>query len=382
MPPRTLLPALAIAGVAAWSGCDDPGPTAPAPPVETSTPTPPPAATGASGAAPVAAAPRDVPASGPRIEFEARVHDFGTISDIAAQDYSFAFRNVGDAPLVIEAVKPNCGCTVTTLAKDTFAPGESAAIDVRFEPKGHGRQSKHIRVVSNSIDAEVTTLGISANIVPIAWPEPDRYLRLGRQWYGRAFETTFEVHSLDPDLEVLRVRGSSPHFRPVLLPAVPGEPRKVSVTIPASAPWGPIGGRILVDVHARPFPGEPPVQHEVEVNVNAQMYDAVTISENPIIVGGVEPGAEFVRKTVIRHVDGDLFTITDARLDATQMTDVQLRVTPQGGSTPAAAWDVEVFGATGNSTGLIRGRVVLQTDLPGVEREMQMQYLGSVKAKD
>ena len=46
--------------------------------------------------------------------------------------HEFAFTNAGPAPVTIDAVRTNCGCTTTQLAQRTYAPGESGSIRAEF----------------------------------------------------------------------------------------------------------------------------------------------------------------------------------------------------------------------------------------------------------
>ena len=49
--------------------------------------------------------PVDNPAGAPKIVFENRTHDFGTVKPNTSLTHSFAFTNQGTAPLLIEKVK-------------------------------------------------------------------------------------------------------------------------------------------------------------------------------------------------------------------------------------------------------------------------------------
>jgi hypothetical protein len=45
---------------------------------------------------------------------------------------AFAFRNRSDTPITILAVTTDCECTVASLEKKTYSPGEAGAIQVKF----------------------------------------------------------------------------------------------------------------------------------------------------------------------------------------------------------------------------------------------------------
>ncbi len=88
----------------------------------------------------------------PKLTFDEKVHDFGTISQGERVEHSFVYRNTGKAPLVIVSIEPSCGCTVAEEAPDSpIAPGRSDTLTATYDSKGHsGHVSKAISVVANT----------------------------------------------------------------------------------------------------------------------------------------------------------------------------------------------------------------------------------------
>ena len=119
-----------------------------------------------------------------------------SIWDIDKQATEFAFTNTGDQRLVISEIKPSCGCTATQLDKKVYEPGEGAAIEVSFSPKGRGRQSKYIDVLSNGVQGAMR-LTITADITPFVKVEPTSLVFRDRR-RGEAHTMTFTVSSPDP----------------------------------------------------------------------------------------------------------------------------------------------------------------------------------------
>ena len=92
------------------------------------------------------------PENPPVVKFKQTEYDFGTISQGEIVRYTFYFTNEGKSSLVIQDVKPTCGCTIP---KDwpnyPIKPGEGGRIDVSFDSAGkQGKISKSIRVVANT----------------------------------------------------------------------------------------------------------------------------------------------------------------------------------------------------------------------------------------
>lgn len=70
---------------------------------------------------------------GPRIRFEKKTEGFGSVAHGVVVTRSFAFKNEGEAELVLTSVRTSCGCTAALPSKRRLAPGESAAVEVSFD---------------------------------------------------------------------------------------------------------------------------------------------------------------------------------------------------------------------------------------------------------
>ena len=77
--------------------------------------------------------------------------DYGKITEGQKLEVSFRFKNTGDKPLVISAVRPSCGCTVADPPKDPIAPGAEGEIKGAFDSNGKsGEQHKTLFVTANT----------------------------------------------------------------------------------------------------------------------------------------------------------------------------------------------------------------------------------------
>jgi len=93
------------------------------------------------------------------IEWLEASRDYGKINEGQKLAISFRFKNTGKKPLIIESVRPTCGCTVADYPQEPIAPGEEAEITGEFDSNGReGLQRKHITVRTNTepADQEVT----------------------------------------------------------------------------------------------------------------------------------------------------------------------------------------------------------------------------------
>lgn len=121
---------------------------------------------------------------------EKNQHDFGTISMAAGNvTYGFTIKNSSEAPLTLNKIYTSCMCTTAVLIigehkhgpfgmpghgivpgiKETLAAGESATLEVIFNPKAHGPAGvgriERLAYVENSA-GEPLELGISAMVTP------------------------------------------------------------------------------------------------------------------------------------------------------------------------------------------------------------------------
>ena len=86
------------------------------------------------------------------MEFNKMSHDFGKIKADTDNNTTFIVTNTGSNPLVIDGVKPSCGCTTSQKPKNPIMPGESDEIKVVFHPKENQLedQKKTVRVTANT----------------------------------------------------------------------------------------------------------------------------------------------------------------------------------------------------------------------------------------
>ncbi len=89
-------------------------------------------------------------ASGPKIQLDEDVFNFGSVKQGTKVTHEFKFKNLGDADLVITDVKTSCGCTAAVTSTRNIAPGQEGTLLVNFNSSGRsGPQNKTITLVSN-----------------------------------------------------------------------------------------------------------------------------------------------------------------------------------------------------------------------------------------
>lgn len=90
--------------------------------------------------------------SGPMLQVDKDVHDYGTIAQGANGECAFTVTNTGDAPLIITNCKGSCGCTVPKCDTAPIAPGQKSVITVRYDTKRTGPINKSVTITSNAVN--------------------------------------------------------------------------------------------------------------------------------------------------------------------------------------------------------------------------------------
>ncbi len=138
----------------------------------------------------------------------------------------FNFTNASQKPVVIDRVKPSCGCTTAALEKKSYQPGEKGHITAVFTLGSRkGDQAKSIRVDVRG-ENPATLLTLVTHIGEPARLEPSLV-------FWRAGEAprpkTISV-KLPPGVRLTRVSSSDPKFATTLEPVGEQSEYKISVT--------------------------------------------------------------------------------------------------------------------------------------------------------
>ena len=102
----------------------------------------------------------------PAILVDSAVHDFGAVNEGFVYYHSYVITNGGTSPLILEQVRPNCGCTTVDLPSNTIQPGMSVRLNVSFDTTGmrDGVNSRYIYIDSNDPAHSQVYLTLSATV--------------------------------------------------------------------------------------------------------------------------------------------------------------------------------------------------------------------------
>ncbi len=89
-------------------------------------------------------------ADAPKLNFNSKVFDFGTLKEGQKKTYEFVLTNKGKSDLIIRKIKSSCGCTVVKPETKIIKPGKSTKLVTTFNSAGKsGRQRKKIIITTN-----------------------------------------------------------------------------------------------------------------------------------------------------------------------------------------------------------------------------------------
>ncbi len=96
--------------------------------------------------------------------------NFGKIAEGRKLDVSFRFKNTGDKPLVIQNVRPSCGCTVAEQPNEPILPGKQGVIKASFNSEGRlGSNHKTLYVTANTKNKQTHELHFEVEVEKKKW---------------------------------------------------------------------------------------------------------------------------------------------------------------------------------------------------------------------
>jgi Protein of unknown function (DUF1573) len=263
-------------------------------------------------------APKKVAASGPQpiIEIPKMRHDFGEVYEADKFEYTFIVKNKGKADLVIQDVKPGCGCTVANFDK-VIPPGGEGSIELVLDgTRVHGDFSKTAQVHSNDPEHPELTLTIAGKKVALVNVVPDGVIYLqGRYEEVIEKEVTISSNEKLPDFKVLGATSDiddkiSYEVKPGLKKGDYVLKVKKNPELPMSSSYG----TITVKTNSAKAP-------ETKVQVQVMTKGNITVSPSSVNFGNVpfaakdKTAAPVTRTIMVIKNSGDGLDLKDVKID-------------------------------------------------------------------
>ena len=234
--------------------------------------------------------------SAPDIEFSEDLWNFGTVTHGDKVTHVFEVKNLGETVLIINRVRPSCGCTAALLSSSQVSPGGSAQIEVTFNSSGFkGKVNKYIYVESNDPDEPRKKLTITAVVeVP---PGPVINLEQNGWDFGlitKGERVTFILpiqNTGERELEIIRLRTSPPCTAKLISAASipPGETGKVNLAYDSSEQTGLVREYLYID-------SNDPFRKTLSFSITGYVREPRSeLSIFPIFIdfGSIEQGKEY-----------------------------------------------------------------------------------------
>lgn len=140
------------------------------------------------------------------IKWISTTHDFGAFDeDTKKKTAYFRFINTGDEPVAVVGATATCGCTVPKFSDTPTEPGDTAEIEVSYDPSGRpGRFSKQV-YVRTSASPERVKLTLQGTVIGSPQTINGRYpvsigplkLSAGAAMMGRVYPGHTKMHYVD-----------------------------------------------------------------------------------------------------------------------------------------------------------------------------------------
>lgn len=307
------------------------------------------------------------------LAFDKYDHEFGRILDTEKVSATFKFTNNGKSPVTLGKPQASCGCTVPTLEKTEYAPGESGTIEVTFSPpKGSGKTTKNITIPIVG-GGEPIRLSISANVVPILSVEP-RGVSFINVKSGSEVDQPVVIKSRDPNVKIVSANAMNCPVKIIIddagsttdNPDLPGQ-ASFRVVLSPDAPIGIVSGAIEVKVLAAAAAGDEQKEQTIQLTVSGSIKGDLFTQPARFTIPSVAPGKEFESAILVRSSSDAAFKITNVEIQDANFEGVSAEFdTYEFGG--IAAYRVTIRGIMPEASGkMLSGRLIVTTDVPGQE---------------
>ncbi len=151
--------------------------------------------------------------SPPILHIEQPKHDFGDVYKGEVIIHKFEMENKGGSPLIVQKVKPSCGCTlVSEAAMDkVIAPGGKGSFELKIETSrlAVGRQSKYADVQTNDPKSPQSRVFIQGKIDTLLKVDPEAPKIQTVKGMGEGKTILNLAKSSQTDLKILGVKSAS-----------------------------------------------------------------------------------------------------------------------------------------------------------------------------
>lgn len=188
-------------------------------------------------------------AQAPHLEIPDPIYRFGQVNGGDVVTHAFILRNVGNGDLMIQSVKPSCGCTVVDLSDSVIHPRSEAVLRVKVtvDPRWKGVVEKSVDILSNNPKSSRTRLVLEGEAIPLITVKPDGAF-LGSIPVGTIASQVIEISAAREDcrFQILDVRSDSPQIKVEKQVVTNGRIYRLHVRIQGTLPEGDLKSHVYI----------------------------------------------------------------------------------------------------------------------------------------
>jgi Protein of unknown function (DUF1573) len=213
----------------------------------------------------------------------------GTVAKGEAVEYAFRVRNEGKADLVINDVKPSCGCTIGKFDK-VIKPGEEGKITLTIDTKAFsGPISKTALVLTNDPAKPQFSLALSVYVKPYVEVMPWGFFRI-QGLVGEELTSELILGSDEPNFKPVKIEVPHSYLSTTLAPAtekerIEGKGKtqwKVTLKADKTSPAGIPAGEVKVTTGIAKQP-------ELVIKVSGVINESVGVLPSQVTFGTFDP---------------------------------------------------------------------------------------------
>jgi hypothetical protein len=236
--------------------------------------------------------------SGPRIEFETPVFNFGKVSSGEVVRHDFVFTNVGDATLEIKDVRPGCGCTTAGSWDKRVEPGKTGTIPLQLNSANFGGAvTKSATVTCNDPGKPLVVLQITGTVwKPIEVTPPTAVFNVSDESQTNVTKVVRIVNNLEEPLKLSDPKCTNPAFRAELKTVQPDKEFELHITAVPPFTGTSVGAPVTLKTSSEKMP-------TISVTAYLVVQPAVAVMPNQIVLPA-EPLAKAMSPAVTIRSNG------------------------------------------------------------------------------
>lgn len=252
------------------------------------------------------------PTAQPKLALNEDRFDFGEMNPYEFGHRIFSFKNVGQAPLEINAGHSTCSCTIANFPRDPILPGESAEVRIEWQTKKNNKRfSEKVGFKTNDPERAEVSIWIEGFVKVHFGADPPGF-SIPTAHPGVAEKASTIISSqVWKDFQVVDVQSSLEELQWEVGAAPEGALEKykveaayqLNVTLPDTMPQGPFNHWVRLKID--PGEGSEPIEYELPLQGKVARRVAVYgphIDNTGLIKFGVIPSAKGAQQRYVVKV--------------------------------------------------------------------------------